>query len=387
MEASIPDPDADLKRTLKLVRKMLYDEKAPENALAVCESIHKQLPNNVDALVYKAAALEKMYFEKKETHTESVIDEANAALSLALVAAQGTGNRQAVGWVYFRLFVHYFNRKDYAQAKNFMKLAKGEGYTDGTLVMWESRLEAKLKKMADKGTDAKETTPLDIPAEVNIEKLKLDNTPAAPKTQSPPDSDSRLPDLPPMEQKSSFRTDWYQTPKNVTISLFTNRLPKDSSDVKIDINDGRNITVSYNIAETGSEFQYSAKLSHKVDTSDIKCKVFTKKIELTLAKEKANVTWASLDVTETDGRKSKPKGKDWSNIDIDDEVSDAEGDGDGTADSFFQKIYANADPDTQRAMMKSFIESNGTTLNTSWDDVKDGEVETVPPEGSVLKHF
>ena len=387
MEASIPDPDADLKRTLKLVRKMLYDEKAPENALAVCESIHKQLPNNVDALVYKAAALEKMYFEKKETHTESVIDEANAALSLALVAAQGTGNRQAVGWVYFRLFVHYFNRKDYAQAKNFMKLAKGEGYTDGTLVMWESRLAAKLKKMADKGTDAKETTPSDIPAEVNIEKPKLDNTPAAPKTQSPPDSNNRLPDLPPMEQKSSFRTDWYQTPKNVTISLFTDRLPKDSSDVKIDIHDGRNITVSYNIAETGSEFQYSAKLSHKVDTSDIKCKVFTKKIELTLTKEKANVTWASLDVTETDGHKSKPKGKDWSNIDIDDEVSDAEGDGDGTADSFFQKIYANADPDTQRAMMKSFIESNGTTLNTSWDDVKDGEVETVPPEGSVLKHF
>lgn len=32
-------------------------------------------------------------------------------------------------------------------------------------------------------------------------------------------------------------------------------------------------------------------------------------------------------------------------------------------------------------MMKSFTESNGTSLSTDWEDVKARTVETVPPEG------
>jgi len=55
--------------------------------------------------------------------------------------------------------------------------------------------------------------------------------------------------------------------------------------------------------------------------------------------------------------------------------------------SFFQKIYKNATPDSQRAMLKSYQESNGTSLNTVWDDVKDAPVETHPPNGMVAKKW
>lgn len=48
---------------------------------------------------------------------------------------------------------------------------------------------------------------------------------------------------------------------------------------------------------------------------------------------------------------------------------------------FFKKLFKNATPEQQRAMMKSFTESNGTSLSTDWDDVKGRTVETVPPEG------
>jgi len=48
---------------------------------------------------------------------------------------------------------------------------------------------------------------------------------------------------------------------------------------------------------------------------------------------------------------------------------------------FFKQLYKNATPDQQRAMMKSFTESNGTALSTDWDDVGKRKVETVPPEG------
>ena len=60
----------------------------------------------------------------------------------------------------------------------------------------------------------------------------------------------------------------------------------------------------------------------------------------------------------------------------DDEVdSDFGGD---PVDSFFKKLYAGADADTRRAMMKSYQESAGTALSTNWSDV--GKREVVPVE-------
>lgn len=56
--------------------------------------------------------------------------------------------------------------------------------------------------------------------------------------------------------------------------------------------------------------------------------------------------------------------------------------GDNTVNSFFQKIFADADDDTKKAMMKSYQESGGTTLSTSWADVGKKTVEVKPPEGS-----
>ncbi|KKZ68919.1 hypothetical protein EMCG_00090 [[Emmonsia] crescens] len=48
-------------------------------------------------------------------------------------------------------------------------------------------------------------------------------------------------------------------------------------------------------------------------------------------------------------------------------------------DSFFKKLYASADPDTRRAMVKSYYESEGTALSTNWSEVGKGKVEIKPP--------
>ncbi|PGH09414.1 hypothetical protein AJ80_07689 [Polytolypa hystricis UAMH7299] len=84
--------------------------------------------------------------------------------------------------------------------------------------------------------------------------------------------------------------------------------------------------------------------------------------------------------------KNKKKEKDASGEDIDvneDDDGAASDDSDygsgDPVDSFFKKIYAKSDPDTRRAMMKSYYESEGTALSTNWSEVGKGKVEVKPP--------
>lgn len=63
---------------------------------------------------------------------------------------------------------------------------------------------------------------------------------------------------------------------------------------------------------------------------------------------------------------------------------DDEGD---QANAFFKKIYKDADPDTRRAMMKSYQESGGTALSTSWSEVGKKKMEINPPDGMEAKKW
>ena len=105
--------------------------------------------------------------------------------------------------------------------------------------------------------------------------------------------------------------------------------------------------------------------------------------------------------------------KNWDKVDVDEEKPDSadavshpsplvvefaseaqNAGGDAALQTFFSGIYANADDDTKRAMIKSFTESGGTTLSTDWSSIGKGELPCVeltadlaektavrPPEG------
>ena len=64
-----------------------------------------------------------------------------------------------------------------------------------------------------------------------------------------------------------------------------------------------------------------------------------------------------------------------------------EPEGEKQLNDFFQDIFKNASPEAQRAMQKSFVESNGTCLSTNWDEVGNKRVPITPPEGMVAKKY
>ena len=86
---------------------------------------------------------------------------------------------------------------------------------------------------------------------------------------------------------------------------------------------------------------------------------------------------------------SSRKFHDWDKMaaNIEKEDSEEKKEGDAALNDLFQKIYANADEDTKRAMNKSFQESGGTVLSTNWKDIGKKKVEVKPPDGMEYKKY
>lgn len=378
---------------LKDAYQLLYDKHEPLEALHRYDGILKQNPENLVAIIYKAAALEKLYFGTSDWHNGQTLENSRDLLEKALNLAHKRGDRSKIALVYFRHFIHQFNSKNYVEAQIFMAKCKEYGYQDDTLFMWEYQLQRKLDKLIEKGVkveSATTTPPAEEPKESkfttgNENSSKSLSTISAPK----------------------FRTDWYQTSSTVVLSIFTPNLPENEKCVSLQLSkkNKRNLGISYPIPDESSEFQYNLTLSHEVDPENVQLKVFTKKMEITMLKL-VKINWKTLECTgESESRPSvqqpeienknssrsntlgyptsSKKSIDWSKVDL----SDDEDENAGSADAFFQKLYADADPDTKRAMMKSYMESNGTALNTNWEDVSKAPVETSPPEGMELKHW
>ncbi|KIY52703.1 SGS-domain-containing protein [Fistulina hepatica ATCC 64428] len=198
---------------------------------------------------------------------------------------------------------------------------------------------------------------------------------------------------------ATLRHEFYESDEVVTISVFDKGA--DPADVKLEF-EPRKLTYTH-----GDKTLVLEPLKGQVDPTKCSYTVGRVKIEVKLAKM-AIGRWGDLigdspDPLSPSPTSSKPVPteavrkvrKNWEGITTDILSQDKErttdedpnAGGDAALNTFFQKIYADADEDTKRAMLKSYQESGGTTLSTNWDEVRKDHVSVKPPEGSEWKRW
>ncbi|KAF7310895.1 hypothetical protein HMN09_00632700 [Mycena chlorophos] len=194
-----------------------------------------------------------------------------------------------------------------------------------------------------------------------------------------------------MAAAAALRHEFYETDEKLTLSIFQKGV--DASQVSIQFGPRR---FSYTQGETTLVLE---PLKGQIVPDKCEYSVGKVKVEVRLVKAAAG-RWGGLIGDSPDPLANsaapavtttsvKPR-KNWDGITTTILSSDKEKTsdedpnvgGDSTLNSFFQKIYGDADEDTKRAMMKSYQESGGTTLSTNWDEVKRSRVEVKPPQGS-----
>ncbi|KAJ3357175.1 Cochaperone protein [Allomyces javanicus] len=193
--------------------------------------------------------------------------------------------------------------------------------------------------------------------------------------------------------QARVRHEWYQTDAAVVVSVFIKNAK--SGSVRVDITE-RTLSVGVQLP-TGSEYTLELDLAHAVDPKTSKYEVLSTKIEITLHKVEQGLKWAVLEgedtapattlaaAAEVKAALSYPSSsrhgpKDWDKLG---KEAAKEEDKPDALNALFQQIFAGANEETKRAMIKSYTESNGTCLSTNWEEVSKGTVETKPPEGMV----
>ncbi|KAI9725005.1 MAG: hypothetical protein M1812_000281 [Candelaria pacifica] len=352
----------------------------------------------------------------------------------AVVLANKRGNRELIAEAQLRRGIALFGLDRWADAGFCFDVVRKLNEKENSLSIWDSKVKSKLQGLDDKrGTVTVKELP-DLPDAGKQEK-KVENTNGASAEAEYKTSvaEGKKPEGV-QTPADKIRHEWYQTADNVVITLLAKGVPKDKA--IIDIQE-ESLSVSFPLPAS-STFDFSLEpLYAPINANSSTSTIMSTKIELSLKKTKPGQKWPSLegsqpikgkerDQSDTSdsalraalnpttnnsapayptSSRSGPKNWDKLATDLtkkpkksategekdgkeeDEGVDDFDDEGGDPVNGFFKKLYSSADPDTKRAMMKSYQESNGTALSTNWSEVGKGKVETSPPDGMEAKKW
>lgn len=346
---------------------------------------------------------------------ENALNDAEIAVKIAVERQR----RELIAESQMRRAMVLYGLERYGDADMVLKVVRQKNEKEKSLQVWENMVKKKLDALAEgdeKGRiTASEIPAVSIPTQEQLKgankKAEVDEGPPHINSGSTTSNGAAIQAPKPaavMTAPSAIKHDWYQTTDKVTIEIKVKGVPKDQT--TIEIND-KSVSVSFPVAGS-STYDFSLDpLFSPIDADKSSSNITAYKIELTLKKQQPGQKWPSLEAGEgatpataanlqavqsavakqKDQAASKApayptsslKGPtDWEKIGDDEDDSKDDG-----PDDFFKHLFRNADPDTRKAMIKSYTESNGTALSTNWEDVSKAPVETSPPDGMVAKKW
>ena len=418
---------------------------ATRGAAALSSSNFPSAINYYTAAISSNSQAVDYYIKRSTAYTRTSPADHPSALKdaeTAVVLAHKRGKRELIAQAQLRRGIALFGLEKWADAEQCFGWVKKLNPKETSLLIWEKKVEGKLKT-CETGDTGAVVTVTELP-EVEVPKLETvqksekqaEMTPDETSTTHGPtvnETAAVKKEEGVQTPASKIRHEWYQTAENVIVTLFAKGVPKDKATVEIQ---RQSLAIIFPLS-TGSDYDLSLEpLFAPIDVASSTSKIMSTKVEFQLKKVTPGQKWLSLEGSESvkDQRedtaskesdavkravlgtmsldtapayptssksgpknwdkladdltkKSKSKNKrDGEDDGADEGIDEFEDEGD-PVNGFFKKLYAGADADTRRAMMKSYQESNGTALSTNWSEVGKGRVETSPPEGMEAKNW
>ncbi|ODQ67263.1 SGS-domain-containing protein [Nadsonia fulvescens var. elongata DSM 6958] len=361
----------------------LMESKNYEQAFTLVNTIIQQEPTSINAYLQKSVIARRLNrFQESLDSSEK-----------AVILAHKIGRSLELGQAQLNRAIGLYHLGQFGNANFAIQLSKKVNKDSlPTLEIWEMKLTPKLESATD---EEARVTISEIPS---IKGFPIDHNP----NTAPDNVSSISPDVAPT---TDVRFDYYQNAQLMNVSLFIKNVPKDTAKITFS---PTSVSLLY-IDSSGTEHGYLYEpLYDTIVPEESSYRIFGTKVELYLKKSHAHVTWNSLlangsgpeiaqskreNVNEpkptstfsNDSSKTTSRiVKDWDKINLSDDEDDQQG---GDPTKLFQQIYKDADDDTKRAMMKSYIESNGTALSTNWSSVGKKRVEIDPPSEMQAKKW
>jgi len=405
-------------------KKALAEGKYTE-AISDFTAALKTSPTSPDYLTQRSIA-----HQRAKNYPEALADANNAVLN-----AQKRAKREAIVEGQFRRGTALYSLERYGDAQFVFEIVGRLDPKHKSLTMWAQKTKTALAKL-DEYDERRKCSIQETPsAEESIVQQSSNSEVASNGAASDaPPAVSASTAAPAQTLPEKIRHEWYQNSENIYFTLLAKGVPKDKAEIDIQ---ERSLSVSFPLANGPSYDLTLEPLFGPVNPEKCITRFLTTKIEIILSKANPGPKWSALESNEPlptpvssdsqDGQdadavksavlakptstapvvsgpayptSSKSGPKDWDKItknlrtNDDSKAKDGSGDsglgedmdddddqGGDPANAFFKKLFKNASPETQRAMMKSYTESNGTALSTNWEEVSKGTVETVPPDG------
>ena len=378
----------------------------------------KQLPHAVDYYIKRSTA----YTRLSPPDHQKALEDSETAVLLAIKRAK----RELIGAAQLRRAIALFGLQRYADSKQTLAWVRKLNDKEKTLAMWDMKIASKLKDVPE-GDERLTPTIKEVPdGELPSADPKKPEKKEVSSEQADHTNGSATPAAAPVgvsTPASKIRHEWYQQNDVVIVTLFAKGIPKEKAAVDIK---SSSLSIAFPLP-TGSDYDLSLDpLYAEIDPARSTYKIMSTKAEFTLTKASPGQKWHTLEgagpvsanapsSTADDETKrailadqkpvsgpsyptsSKSGPKNWDKLATDltskkekkdgEEGDEYDGDEGDPVNNFFSTLYKGADPDTKRAMMKSYQESNGTALSTNWSEVGKGKVETTPPDGMEAKKW